>query len=403
EYAKIVKDKAVRRSVISLSAKLSSEDRSTEMAATEILEAAESEIYELGQESNHSSLTHIAPVVADAYDNLGKEEDTISTYFDLDGYLGGLHKSDVIIVAARPGMGKTTFCINLAVKAALESKKSVAFFSLEMSSEQLATRMLVSTAKVNTEHVKNWDKITDAEMKRLSEAMAKISAAPLYLDDTPNITVAEIRGKVRRLKKEKGLDLIVIDYIGLMQASAFLARSDNRQQQISEISRQIKGMAKELDLPIIVISQLNRTAVKGDNSSATKEPDLSHLRESGALEQDADIVLFIHRPAYYNPEAEDKTLAKVIIAKHRNGAVGRVDMTFISDYTLFTDREKKHPEEGEPIPPEELAGYVVPEPPPEKVDKGDDTPKPQEPQKEVKTPQKDEGKEELDPMDELPF
>lgn len=402
EYANIVKDKSVRREVISFADKLNTEARSNDLGATEILEAAESEIYEMGQESNHSSLEHVGSIVANAYDNLGKEEETIPTYTELDKYLGGLHKSDVIIVAARPGMGKTTFCINLAVKSAVKNKKSVAFFSLEMSSEQLATRMLVSTAKVNTEHVKKWDKITSAEMKRLSDAMSDIGSAALYLDDTPNITVAEIRGKVRRLKKEKGLDLIVIDYIGLMQASAFLARSDNRQQQISEISRQLKGMAKELDVPIIVISQLNRTAVKGDNTATTKEPDLSHLRESGALEQDADIVLFIHRPSYYNPEMEDKSLARVIIAKHRNGAVGRVDMTFISEYTLFTDREKEHPEEGEPIPPEELAGYVQPATPAE----GDAPPVESQVKAQPKPKlenEEDREKEEINPLDELPF
>ncbi len=403
EYARLVQDKAMRRSVISFAGQLNEAARSHERPAAEIIEAAESEIYELGQEANHSSLEHIAPIVANAYDNLGKQEETIKTFTELDKYLGGLHKSDVIIVAARPGMGKTTFCINLAVNSAIEHKKSVAFFSLEMSSEQLATRMLVSRAKVNTEHVKKWEKITDAEMKKLSEAMSSIAAANLYIDDTPNITVAEIRGKVRRLQKEKGLDLIVIDYIGLMQASSFLARSDNRQQQISEISRQIKGMAKELNVPIIVISQLNRTAVKGDNTSSTKEPDLSHLRESGALEQDADIVLFIHRPSYYNPETEDKNLARVIIAKHRNGAVGRVDMTFISEYTLFTDREKHHPEEGEPVPPEELAGYVESQPP--SAEEQPNTDKESQPGKKAaaEAANKEETTAEIVPLDELPF
>ncbi len=397
EYANIVKDKALRRSVIAFADRLNSQARADDIAAADILEAAEAEIYEIGEDASHSSLEHIAPIIANAYDNLGQEEETIPTFLDLDRYLGGLHKSDVIIVAARPGMGKTTFCINLAVNASVKYKKSVAFFSLEMSAEQLAARMLVSTAKVNTEHVKKLDKITAAEMKRLSDAMSDIAASNMYIDDTPNITVAEIRGKVRRLKREKGLDLIVIDYVGLMQASSVLARSDNRQQQISEISRNIKAMAKELDVPIILISQLNRTAVRGENASNTKEPDLSHLRESGALEQDADIVLFIHRPAYYNPEIEDKNLAKVIIAKHRNGAVGRVDMTFISEYTLFTDREKQQAEVGEAVSPEEMADYVDKAPAEKTQSKDETADKSQERQSDKK---ETDG---LDPQDELPF
>ncbi|MEG1478294.1 MAG: replicative DNA helicase, partial [Clostridiales bacterium] len=361
-YAQIVKDKFLRRQVISFADRLTTKAQEEEQGATEILENAEAEIYAMGESSNHSTLEHIGPIVADAYDNIGKNEEGLPTFIELDKYLNGLHKSDMIIIAARPGMGKTTFCINLAERAATRHKASVAFFSLEMSSEQLATRMLISKARVKAEHVKHAEKLTDAEMNKLSKAMEDLTQSNMYLDDTSDITVAEIRGKCRRLKKEKGLDLIVIDYIGLMQASLTTDKS-NRQQQISEISRQLKGLAKELSVPVIVISQLNRASVKGDSANSSKEPDLSHLRESGALEQDADIVLFIHRPVYYNPEMEDQELAKIIIAKHRNGSLGRVDMTFLKDFTLFMEREQHHEDEGESIPPEVLAGYISEEPP----------------------------------------
>ncbi|HIZ76427.1 MAG TPA: replicative DNA helicase [Firmicutes bacterium] len=358
-YVDIVKDKSTKRSLIALTERLTREARGEDSEAASLLEEAESEIYYLTQNTQPSSLDHIAPYVSEAFDNLGKNEQGVPTFLELDRILGGLHRTDMIIVAARPGMGKTTFCINLAERAATQHGCSVAFFSLEMSNVQLASRMLVSRARVNAEHLKKAETITDRDMVKLTQAMEDISKAKIFLDDTPGITVAEIRGKVRRLKKEKGLDLIVIDYIGLMQAST-LMRQENRQQQISEVSRQLKGLAKELDVPIIVISQLNRASVKGDNTMNTKEPDLSHLRESGALEQDADVVLFIHRPSYYNPELEDKELAKIKVAKHRNGAIGEVEMTFISECTLFMGRDKKHVDENVEVSPEELAGYVEP-------------------------------------------
>ncbi|MEG2638606.1 MAG: replicative DNA helicase, partial [Clostridiales bacterium] len=216
-YAQIVKDKFLRRQVISFADRLTTKAQEEEQGATEILENAEAEIYAMGESSNHSTLEHIGPIVADAYDNIGKNEEGLPTFIELDKYLNGLHKSDMIIIAARPGMGKTTFCINLAERAATRHKASVAFFSLEMSSEQLATRMLISKARVKAEHVKHAEKLTDAEMNKLSKAMEDLTQSNMYLDDTSDITVAEIRGKCRRLKKEKGLDLIVIDYIGLMQ------------------------------------------------------------------------------------------------------------------------------------------------------------------------------------------
>lgn len=190
----------------------------------------------------------------------------------------------------------------------------------------------------------------------MGRAMEAISKGPLYLDDTPGITVAEVRGKARRLKRERGLDLIVVDYIQLMQPST-TARSENRQQQISEISRQLKALAKELDVPILAISQLSRAAVRGEGKGegAVKMPDLSHLRESGALEQDADIVLFIHRPSYYDPEMEDQRLAKVRVAKHRNGPVGEKDLAFFHEWTLFMDLDPHHDDPPAPDGPESNA------------------------------------------------
>lgn len=359
-YVKIVKNCAMKRKIIAFSDKLGREAKETDGDAKDLIESAEAEIFHMGQGGVHSTLQHIRPIVADAYDLLGQKEDTLPTFDALDQYLHGLHKTDMVVVAARPGMGKTTFCINLAERAATRHNASVAFFSLEMTNIQLATRMLVSRAQVPAKHLEDSSKLSSSDLKKLADAMDDISKAKIFLDDTPGITVADIRGKARRLKKEEGLDLIVIDYIGLMQASSF-SKKDGRQQQMSEISGQLKGLAKELDVPLIAISQLNRASVKsgpGENAANTKVPDLSHLRDSGAIEQDADIVIFIHRPSYYNKELEDQSLAQIIVAKHRSGETGTAEMNFIREYTAFKERDNHHRDEPIPIPPEEQAHYV---------------------------------------------
>jgi replicative DNA helicase len=346
-YAQIIKDKAVKRRIISLSGRISHDAQTEEKTAEELLNEAESEIYQLNQESQPTALKQVGEFVAEAYDLIGKEDKGIPTFIALDQYIGGLKKGEMIIVAARPGMGKTTICLNIAEKAATKHNATVAFFTLEMTPVQVASRMLFAKAKVDQELAKSGKELSDEDFAKLAEAMQEISRSNLYVDDTSMISVAEIRGKLKRLKREKGLDLVVIDYIGLMQASASQMR-ESRQQQISEISRQLKSIAKEMEVPVVVISQLNRASVKSEGK--VKEPDLSHLRESGALEQDADIVIFIHRPYYYD-KTEDPFKAKAIVAKNRSGAVGTAILGFLNKFTLFCDMDFDHEDpEGEGVP-----------------------------------------------------
>ena len=338
-YARIVKDKALKRRLIAISTKITADTQAEERSAEELLDEAENAIYDLNQLGQATALKQVAPFVTEAYDRIGKEEKGIPTFPPLDHLIGGLKRGEMIIFAARPGMGKTTICLNIAETAATKYDATVAFFTLEMTPVQVASRMLFAKAKVDQTAAKKAKNITDEEFARLGDAMKEISAANLYIDDTSMITVAEIRGKLKKLNREKGLDLVVIDYIGLMEASK-ISKDSNRQQQISDISRQLKSLAKELNVPVIVISQLNRASVK--NEGKVKEPDLSHLRESGALEQDADIVIFIHRPHYYDKENADENLAKIIVAKNRSGAVGTVELGFISKYTLFCHMDFDH-------------------------------------------------------------
>lgn len=341
-YARIVKDKSVKRQLIAISDRISQKAQAEEENSEILLDEAESDIYQLNQANSPTSLKQVGEFVAEAYDRIGREDPGIPTFLALDKFIGGLKKGEMIIVAARPGMGKTTICLNIAERAATIHDATVAFFTLEMTPVQVASRMLFSKAKVDQEQVKQGKELSDEDFAKLAESMEEISRSNLYIDDTSMITVAEIRGKLKRLKREKGLDLVVVDYIGLMQASASQL-NQSRQQQISEISRQLKGLAKELEVPIVVISQLNRASVK--NEGKVKEPDLSHLRESGALEQDADIVIFIHRPYYYDT-TENKFLAKAIVAKNRSGAVGTAYLGFLSQFTLFCDMDFDHEEEG---------------------------------------------------------
>lgn len=344
-YARIVRDKSVKRQLITVADRISHDAQADEEASGAVLDKAEALIYQLNQETQPTALKQVGEFVAEAYDLIGKEETGIPTFEELDKLIGGLKKGAMIIVAARPGMGKTTICLNIAERAATIHGKTVAFFTLEMTPVQVASRMLFAKAKVNQEQTRKGQELSDSDFAKLAEAMEDISRSELYIDDTSMITVAEIRGKLKKLKREKGLDLVVVDYIGLMQPSASQLR-ESRQQQISEISRQLKSIAKEMEVPVIVISQLNRASVKSEGK--VKEPDLSHLRESGALEQDADIVIFIHRPYYYD-KTENPFLAKAVVAKNRSGAVGTAYLGFLSQYTLFCDMDFDHEED---MPPE---------------------------------------------------
>ncbi|MBQ9992191.1 MAG: replicative DNA helicase [Firmicutes bacterium] len=332
-YAKIIAEKSLIRALIKAGAKISEEGLNGTVSGDELIEIAEKAIMEVTEGRTKEGLYDIKELIDDVLEQIEHIKSIsgttgVPTFRDLDKYyLSGLQKGDLIILAARPAMGKTSMAINIAQEAAIRHGKTVAVFSLEMPKEQLVQRMLCTQARVDQGRIRKGD--ADEEyMNKLAEAMIPFSTAELYIDDTATITVNEIRAKCRKLKMEKKkLDLVVIDYLQLITGSS--RRSENRQQEISEISRSLKALAKELDVPVLALSQLSRASEKND-----EEPNLSHLRESGAIEQDADIVIFLHRK---KDSTEEAGIINVIIAKHRNGAVGKVKMVFIPQYTKFED------------------------------------------------------------------
>jgi replicative DNA helicase len=264
------------------------------------------------------------------YESKGGLTGISSGFKDLDKLTSGLQKSDLILVAARPSMGKTAFTLNIAAYCGLHDCK-VAFFSLEMSKEQLMQRMMCSEGGIDATRLRT-GQLDEGEWNKLVETADRLSRAPIFIDDTAGITVMDLRSKARRLKAEHGLDLIIIDYLQLMQGRAS-KNSDNRQQEISEISRSLKALARELDVPVIALSQLSRSV----ESRQVKKPMLSDLRESGSLEQDADIVMFLYREDYYDKDTENKNITEIIVAKHRNGPVDSIQLFFQKEYTKFRD------------------------------------------------------------------
>jgi len=339
-YSQLVKEKSLLRTLIKISTNIAARGYEAGEEPEQLLDDAERMILEISQGHSRSGLVPISDVMENTIEKLEflhnrKSELTglTSGFKDLDNLTSGWQNSDLIIVAARPAMGKTSFCLNIAQNASIKAKVPVAIFSLEMSREQLVQRMLSSTAKIDQQKLRT-GRIFDKEWITLTNAIASLAETNIYIDDTPAISVREIRAKTRRLKTEKGLGLIVIDYLQLMSGSK---RSENRQQEISEISRSLKALARELDVPVIALSQLSRAV----EQSQDKRPSLSHLRESGALEQDADIVMFIYREEYYKPETEKKAIAEIIIAKHRNGPVGTVELSFRKEFTKFENLTRR--------------------------------------------------------------
>ena len=264
--------------------------------------------------------------------NEGKITGLTTGFLDIDNMLSGLQKSDMIIVAARPSMGKTAFAINIAQNAAVKGNASVLIFSLEMSKEQLGERILAVESRTELGKIKT-GALEQKDWDRVGIAIDTLSKASIVIDDTPGISVMEMKNKCRRLKAEKGLDLIVIDYLQLME---YKGKSDNRQQEISALSRMIKQLAREMDCPVIVLSQLSR----GVEARTDKRPMMSDLRESGSIEQDADIVMMLYRDDYYNKESEKYNICEIIIAKHRNGATGTVELTWQPQFTKFSDKAR---------------------------------------------------------------
>lgn len=338
-YAKIVEEKSLLRKLIKAAANISSMSYEASEEAVYVLDRAEKSIFDILQKRNTQGFTHIKDVLLETFNRLEELYNSkgfitgIPTGFaDLDYKTAGLQNSDLVLIAARPGMGKTAMALNIAQYAAVQRHVPVAIFNLEMSKDQLVNRMLCSEVMVDSQKMRT-GKLEDNDWNKIAQALAPLSEAPIYIDDTPGITVMDIRAKCRRLKLEKNLGLVVIDYLQLMQGRG---KSENRQQEVSEISRSLKILAKELQVPVVTMSQLSR----GPESRADHRPMLSDLRESGAIEQDADIVMFLYRDDYYNPETEKKNIAEVIIAKHRNGSTGTIELRWFGEYTKFANLKR---------------------------------------------------------------
>ncbi len=342
-YAGIVRDKAMLRGLAQAADEISETVQSQVGTPQEMLESAEKKIYALRKGERGDSLEHIGTVLYKVYDRLTElaQSDSLipglsSGLRDLDMKINGLNKSDLLLVAARPAMGKSAFALNIGMNVAKKYNKTVAIFNLEMSREQLAMRLLASESFVELQKLAT-GKLSEEEWTKLGMAAAALSQTDIRIDDNPSVTVADINAKCRRLEN---LGLVVIDYLQLMQGSGFGKNSDNRVTVVGEISRALKIMAKELNVPVICLSQLSRAV----ESRTDKRPILSDLRESGAIEQDADSVMFLYRDEYYNENSEDKGLAECIVAKNRHGETGTVKMQWFGPYQTFTDREWKHAE-----------------------------------------------------------
>ncbi len=341
-YIDIIEQDSVRRMLIEAGNEIIRDAMNSEDEAPEIVNRAGDVVYQIAVKRKRDSLEHIRQALLEGYTRIGESMNResgllgIPTGFKmLDKKLSGLQGSQLVIIAGRPGMGKTSFALNIAQHVAVKESIPVALFSLEMSREQLATRMLCSEALVDSQKTRSGG-LTDDDFDRLSEAVNILGVAPVYIDDTPSITVLEILAKARRLKQEKGLGLIMIDYLQLMTGKE---RRENRQQEISAMTRSLKIMAKEIDVPVLLLSQLSRESEKRE----TKIPMLSDLRESGSIEQDADVVIFLHRDNYYDAEAGNAT--RVIVAKQRSGPTGEVTLGWRGEYTRFVELANQGPED----------------------------------------------------------
>ncbi len=338
-HAQIIADRALLRRLIGVSTEIAATGYAGSEDVGQLLDTAERRILALAQTRTGTGFTVIKDVLMQAYErieflynNKGGMTGVASGYMELDHMTSGFQRSDLIIIAARPSVGKTAFALNIAQNVAVRVQKTVAVFSLEMSKEQLVQRMICAEANIDA-NVLRTGQLQDEDWTKLTMGIASLSDAPLFIDDTAGITLTEMRSRLRRLKVEHGLDLVVIDYLQLIQAHG---RSDNRQQEISEISRSLKGLARELDVPIIALSQLSRSVEQRQD----KRPMLSDIRESGSIEQDADVVAFLYRDDYYDPESEKKNIVEVIIGKQRNGPTGKVELVFLKNFNKFVSLER---------------------------------------------------------------
>jgi replicative DNA helicase len=334
-YAKIVKEKSVLRHLIEASTDIVQDCFESAGEVDELIDEAERRIFAISEQRIRTGFLSMKEIVKSSFktiESLYEKKEHItgvaSGFADIDDLTSGFQPSDLVIIAGRPSMGKTAFALNIAQQAALKSKKTVAIFSLEMAKEQLVMRMLCSEARIDAHRLRSGF-LGTTDWPKLSTAAGRLAEASIFIDDTPAISSMEMRAKARRLKADKGLDLLIVDYLQLMSGR----RSDNREQEISEISRSCKALAKELGVPVLALSQLNR----GVESRQDKRPILADLRESGAIEQDADVIIFIYRDEVYNKESMDKGVAEIIIGKQRNGPVGIRKLTWMDKYTRFED------------------------------------------------------------------
>jgi len=341
KYIKIVEEKAILRKLIKTANEIIELGYNPAEEVEDIMEGAEKKIFNIMQDKNQKSYTPLKDVLVDSFTQLEelynrKQHITgVPTGFtELDYKTAGLHSSELILIAARPAMGKTAFALNIATNASVRANVPVAVFSLEMSKEQLVNRILCSEAMVDSNKVRT-GKLEENDWTKLAETIGPLSEAEIYIDDTPGISITEIRAKCRKLKLEKNIGMVVIDYLQLVQGSN--KRNGSREQEISEISRSLKILAKEIGVPVIALSQLSRAAEQRPDH----RPMLSDLRESGAIEQDADIVMFLYRDDYYNQDSEKKDIAEIIIAKHRGGSTGTIELLWLGNYTKFVNLEKR--------------------------------------------------------------
>lgn len=341
QHIDIVCEKSLRRKLIHTANDIIDKSYHAGGSSQEVADNAGKLIFDALENDSQRGMVHIRDLLLQTHDNLtdmyqnkGKLTGAPTGFDGLDAELHGLQKSDLILVAARPGMGKTSFALNIAANAAINGNVPVAIFSLEMSGTQLVSRLISSEMLIDSNHLRSGE-LDDEDWEKIAVSLNSLGNAPIYISDSTNITISDIRAKCRRLKAEKGLGLIVIDYLQLMTGS----RAESRQQEVSDMSRSLKILAKELNVPIVTLSQLSRAP---EQRKDDHRPKLSDLRESGAIEQDADIVLFLYRDEVYNPDTEQKNIAECIIAKHRNGSTGSVKMVWAGQYTKFMNLDNRH-------------------------------------------------------------
>ncbi len=340
-YARIIEEKSILRRLIRTATTIAQDGFSREDEVDALLNEAEKNIMEVARRKNAGAFKNIKDVLVETYENIetlhtrvGDVTGIPTGFLELDKMTAGFQRNDLIIVAARPSVGKTAFALNIAQNVATKTDENVAIFSLEMGAEQLVMRMLCAEGNINAQALRTGS-LTADDWGKLTMAMGSLSNSGIFIDDTPGIKINDIRSKCRRLKQESGLGMVLIDYLQLIQGSG--TSKDNRQQEVSEISRSLKELARELKVPVIALSQLSR----GVEQRQDKRPMMSDIRESGSIEQDADIVAFLYRDDYYDKESENKNIIEIIIAKQRNGPVGTVSLAFVKEYNKFVNLERR--------------------------------------------------------------